>query len=64
MNYQGPCLEHCYYKYNVLFLFIGIVLGFVIVKLFLFLKVKYPELSQHNMKIPTNPIHTKYTKLI
>jgi hypothetical protein len=47
MNYQGPCLAHCYYKYNLLFLFIGIVLGFVIVKLFIFLKVKYPELSQH-----------------
>ena len=62
MIYQGPCLSHYYNQNNVLFLFIGIVLGFIIVKLFIFLQITYLEISQH--EIPTIPIHTKYTKFI
>ena len=30
----GPCLEHCYSKNNIIYLFIGVIIGIIIVKIY------------------------------
>ena len=34
MNCKGPCLPHCYNKYSILFLMIGLVIGSMSVYLY------------------------------
>lgn len=31
-TYSGPCLKHCYAKNNMLLLFCGVIVGYVVTK--------------------------------
>ena len=28
LNCKGPCISHCYYKYSIIFILIGILIGY------------------------------------
>ena len=32
-QYEGPCLKHCYFRYSLLFIIIGILFGIILQKL-------------------------------
>ena len=29
-NCKGPCISHCYYKYSIIFILIGILIGYAL----------------------------------
>jgi hypothetical protein len=30
LNCKGPCISHCYYKYSIIFILIGILIGYAL----------------------------------
>jgi hypothetical protein len=28
LNCKGPCINYCYYKYSIIFILIGIIIGY------------------------------------
>jgi len=30
INCKGPCISHCYYKYSIIFILLGILIGYAL----------------------------------
>jgi len=30
INCKGPCISHCYYKYSIIFILLGILIGYTL----------------------------------
>ena len=42
LNCKGPCINYCYYKYSIIFILIGLIIGYVL--------TNYMKQKQHLVK--------------